>query len=133
MMMVAAGLCLRLGWLQVAHISALRSRIEPPRKLVQKIRLFAGLRSSRIFELASLSARLRPSCEQEVQNVFLRNEPEQSSIRCYCALAACRRRQKKYEIPQSIRVPAAQPHASGPSPTARWAIIAEPRSMAKPA
>ena len=28
---------------------------------------------------------------------------------------------------------AAQPHASGPSPTERWAMSAEPRSMAKPA
>ena len=46
---------------------------------------------------------------------------------------ACRRRQKKYESPQSTPVPAAQPHASGPSPTARWAMSAEPRSMAKPA
>jgi bifunctional DNA-binding transcriptional regulator/antitoxin component of YhaV-PrlF toxin-antitoxin module len=46
---------------------------------------------------------------------------------------ACRRRQRKYESPQSTPVPAAQPHACGPSPTARWAMIAEPRSMAKPA
>jgi hypothetical protein len=30
---------------------------------------------------------------------------------------ASTRRQKKYEIPQSKPVPAAQPHASGPSPT----------------
>jgi len=47
--------------------------------------------------------------------------------------AACRRRQKKYESPQSTPVPAAQPHASGPSPTERWAMSAEPRVMAKPA
>ena len=46
---------------------------------------------------------------------------------------ACRRRQKKYESPQSTPVPAAQPHASGPSPTERWAMSAEPRVMAKPA
>jgi len=46
---------------------------------------------------------------------------------------ACRRRQKKYESPQSTPVAAAQPHASGPSPTERWAMSAEPRSMAKPA
>ena len=30
-------------------------------------------------------------------------------------------------------VPAAKPHASGPSPTAKWAMSAEPRVMAKPA
>jgi len=46
---------------------------------------------------------------------------------------ACRRRQKKYESPQSTPVAAAQPHAFGPSPTARWAMSAEPRSMTKPA
>ena len=46
---------------------------------------------------------------------------------------ACRRRQKKYESAQSTPVPAAQPHACGPSPTARCAMSAEPRSMAKPA
>src|SRR5213078_563122 len=43
---------------------------------------------------------------------------------------ACRRRQKKYESPQSTPVAAAQPHASGPSPTERWAMSAEPRLMA---
>ena len=32
---------------------------------------------------------------------------------------AYRRRQKKYESPQSTPVAAAQPHASGPSPTER--------------
>src|SRR5258705_155254 len=32
---------------------------------------------------------------------------------------ACRRRQKKYESPQSTPVAAAQPHAPGPSPTAK--------------
>ena len=53
MMVVAAGLCLRLGWLQIAHVSALRSRIEPPRKRVQEVRLFPGMRRSRIFQLAS--------------------------------------------------------------------------------
>src|ERR687898_2097073 len=46
---------------------------------------------------------------------------------------ACRRRQKKYENPQSTPVPAAQPHASGPSPIDRWAINADPRVIAKPA
>jgi len=46
---------------------------------------------------------------------------------------ACRRRQKKYESPQSTPVAAAQPHASGPSPTERWAMSAEARLMAKPA
>ncbi len=49
-----------------------------------------------------------------------------------CAVA-CRRRQKKYESPQSTPAAAAQPHASGPSPTERWAMSAEARSMAKPA
>lgn len=34
MMVVAARLCLPLRWLQIAHLSALRSCIEPPRKLV---------------------------------------------------------------------------------------------------
>ena len=46
---------------------------------------------------------------------------------------ASTRRQKKYESPQSTPVAAAQPHASGPSPTERWAMSAEPRVMAKPA
>ena len=45
----------------------------------------------------------------------------------------CRRRQKKYESPQSTPVAAAQPHASGPSPTERCAMSAEARLMAKPA
>jgi len=45
----------------------------------------------------------------------------------------CRRRQKKYESPQSTPVAAAQPHASGPSPIERWAMSAEAGSMAKPA
>ena len=49
------------------------------------------------------------------------------------ACVACRRRQKKYERPQSTPVPAAQPHDSGPSPTATWAMTAETRLMAKPA
>src|SRR5262245_19870116 len=49
------------------------------------------------------------------------------------AAAACRRRQRKYESPQSTPVAAAQPHASGPSPTERWATSAEPMSKAKPA
>jgi hypothetical protein len=49
------------------------------------------------------------------------------------ACVTCRRRQKKYESPQSTPVAAAQPHASGPSPTSRCAMIAEPRLMAKPA
>jgi len=49
------------------------------------------------------------------------------------ACVACRWRQKKYENPQSTPVPAAQPHASGPSLTARWAMIAEPSLIAKPA
>ena len=56
-----------------------------------------------------------------------------SGSRQALAGAACRRRQKKYESPQSTPVPAAQPHASGPSPTAKWAMSAEPRLMAKPA
>ena len=46
---------------------------------------------------------------------------------------ACRRRQKKYESPQSTPVAAAQPHAWGPSPTEKWAKRAELRLMAKPA
>src|SRR5262245_23064395 len=46
---------------------------------------------------------------------------------------ACRRRHAKYESPQSTPVAAAQPHASGPSPTATWAMSAEARLMAKPA
>jgi hypothetical protein len=41
--------------------------------------------------------------------------------------AGGRRRQKKDESPQSTPVPAAQPHASGPSPTKTWAMSAEPR------
>src|SRR5437879_3933668 len=45
---------------------------------------------------------------------------------------ACTERQKKYERPQSTLVAAAQPHASGPSPTERCAMSAEPRVMAKP-
>ena len=36
----------------------------------------------------------------------------------------CRRRQKKYESPQSTPVAAAEPHASGPSRTERWAMSA---------
>ena len=47
--------------------------------------------------------------------------------------AVCTRRQKKYESPQSTPVAAAQPHASGPSPTARCAMSAETSVMAKPA
>ena len=47
--------------------------------------------------------------------------------------ALCRRRQRKYESPQSTLVAAAQPQASGPSPTAKWAMSAEARVMAKPA
>ena len=35
---------------------------------------------------------------------------------------ACRRRKKKYEKPRSTPVAAAQPHAAGPSPTARCAM-----------
>src|SRR5262249_12036216 len=46
---------------------------------------------------------------------------------------ACTRRQKKYENAQSTPVVTAQPQASGPSPTERWAMTAEPRSMANPA
>src|SRR5258708_1636442 len=49
------------------------------------------------------------------------------------ACVACTWRQRKYENPQSTPVAAPQPHASGPSPTARWAISAETRLMAKPA
>jgi hypothetical protein len=64
--------------------------------------------------------------------VFLR--PKQPTVSGQVlAGVACRRRQKKYESPQSTPVAAAQPHASGPSPTERWAMSAEPRSMAKPA
>src|SRR6478609_5292011 len=48
-------------------------------------------------------------------------------------LTASRRRQKKYESPQSTAVPAAQPHASGPSPTETCAIRAETSVIAKPA
>jgi hypothetical protein len=60
--------------------------------------------------------------------------PEQPAVRGeVLAGVACRRRQKKYESPQSTLVPAAKPHASGPSPTERWAMSAEPRVMAKPA
>jgi hypothetical protein len=46
---------------------------------------------------------------------------------------ACRRRQKRYESPQSTPVAAAQPHASGPSPTEMCAMRADTRSMANPA
>jgi hypothetical protein len=60
--------------------------------------------------------------------------PKQPVVRGQAlAGVACRRRQKKYESPQSTPVAAAQPHASGPSPTERWAMSAEARSMAKPA
>ena len=60
--------------------------------------------------------------------------PKQPAVRSQAlAGAACRRRQKKYESPQSTPVAAAQPHASGPSPTERWAMSAEARVMAKPA
>ena len=47
--------------------------------------------------------------------------------------AASRRRQRTYERLQSTPVPAAQPHASGPSPTAKWAMSAETRVIANPA
>ena len=40
---------------------------------------------------------------------------------------------KKDESPQSTPVAAAKPHASGPSPTAKCAMSAEPSVMAKPA
>src|ERR1700704_2918491 len=40
---------------------------------------------------------------------------------------ACTRRQKKYESPHSTPVVDAQAHASGPSPTERSAMSAEPR------
>src|ERR1700730_9590595 len=60
--------------------------------------------------------------------------PKQPTVRGQAlAGVACRRRQKKYESPHSTPVAAAQPHASGPSPTERWAMSAEARSMAKPA
>src|SRR5438094_7359702 len=60
--------------------------------------------------------------------------PKQPAVRGQAlAGVACRRRQKKYESPQSTPVAAAQPHASGPSPTERWAMSAEARLMAKPA
>src|SRR5713226_4792955 len=60
--------------------------------------------------------------------------PKQPAVRGQAlAGVACRRRQNKYESPQSTPVAAAQPHASGPSPTERWAMSAEARLMAKPA
>jgi hypothetical protein len=40
---------------------------------------------------------------------------------------ACRRRQKKYESPQSTPVAAAQPHASGPSSCGRPPVHSVPR------
>jgi len=46
---------------------------------------------------------------------------------------AYNRRQKKYESPHNTPVPAAQPHFSGPSPTATCPISAEASVMAKPA
>jgi hypothetical protein len=46
---------------------------------------------------------------------------------------ASRRRQKKYDSPQSTLVIAEGPTASGPSPIERWAMSAETRLMAKPA
>jgi hypothetical protein len=50
------------------------------------------------------------------------------------ALAGVARgRQRAYESPQSTLVAAAQPQASGPSPTEKWAMSAEARVMAKPA
>ena len=41
--------------------------------------------------------------------------------------------QKKYDSAHSTPLPTAKAHASGPSPTATWAITAETRSMKKPA
>jgi hypothetical protein len=50
----------------------------------------------------------------------LRTERKPTSVESQApAGAACRRRQKEYESAQSTPVPAAQPHASGPSPSAR--------------
>src|ERR1700687_2405449 len=60
--------------------------------------------------------------------------PKQPAVRGQAlAGVACRRRQEKYESPQSTPVAAAQLHASTPSPTARWATSAETSVMAKPA
>ena len=46
---------------------------------------------------------------------------------------ACRRRQKKYERPQSTLVVADGANAAGRSPIERCAMSAEMRLMAKPA
>jgi len=48
-------------------------------------------------------------------------------------ILACRRCQEKYESAQSTPVPAAKLQASGPSPTAKWAMSAETMVKAKPA
>jgi hypothetical protein len=52
---------------------------------------------------------------------FFRIESPRISIRWALAGVACKRRQKKYESPQSRLVAADGPHACGPSPIERWA------------
>src|ERR1700681_1517748 len=86
-----------------------------------------------------LQVEMRGQCRQvigiviHVVTVAHLSGPAMPSAVMSFAGVACRRRQRKYESPQSTPVAAAQPHASGPSPTERWAMSAEPRVMAKPA
>ena len=71
-----------------------------------------------------LAARVDPVLHQQAATKL-----EQGLTVAFGQLVACRgqalagvayrRRQKKYESPQSTPVAAAQPHASGPSPTER--------------
>src|SRR5262249_23385224 len=68
-----------------------------------------------------------------VADAFVNARHGSPSLATNALAGSSRPRQKTYEKAQSTPVPTAQPQACGPSPTAKWAKTAEPRSKAKPA
>lgn len=71
------------------------------------------------------------SGSQPMERVTASNMIEDRGV-CHVGQAPARRH-RKYESPQSMLVAAAKLHFSGPSPTERWAMIADARLIAKPA
>src|SRR5262245_52667423 len=70
---------------------------------------------------------------QDPREMFFPEDPSDQRTTKSAAGVACTRRHRMYEIPHNTPVPAAQPHASGPSPTEKCAMSADTSVIAKPA
>src|SRR5262245_34941809 len=118
-----------LGERRVAHRAGGGGRGLPTRRAAafSVILFFAAVT---VFLAARTSGETR---RRDPREMFFPEDPRDQRATKSAAGVACTRRHRMYEIPHNTPVPAAQPHASGPSPTEKCAMSADTSVIAKPA